>query len=140
MKRAGFLTAVLAAAVWIGCDGIVGADEDNFVFNSIRVNYDSAMVDNAEAFSLLRNIQVDGLILLPHACHTVGGNYSRTGGQITLTVTANATSTTCTAAITPMQYRLQTFGMPSGAYRLRVYHQFGSAQRVLIAEQDLVVG
>lgn len=139
MKQA--LLSVLAAAVMMAaCDGIVGADEDNFVFDSIRVNYDSAMVDNAEAFSLLRNIQVDGLILLPHACHTLGGNYSRSGGQITLTVTANATSTTCTAAITPMQYRLQTYGMPSGAYRLRVYHQFGSAQRVLIAEQDLVIG
>jgi hypothetical protein len=140
MKRVYFLLPLMAAVSIAACSGIIGPDEDNFVFDSIRVNYDSAMVDNAEAFSLLRNIQVDGLILLPHACHTLGGDYERSGGQITLTVTATATSTTCTAAITAMQYRLQTFGMPRGAYRLRVYHQFGSAQRTLIAEQDLVIG
>jgi hypothetical protein len=131
-----FLAGLLGAA----CEGVLGNDDDNFVFDSIRVEYDSAMVANAEAIATLQNVQIDGLILLPHACHNLGGDYSRDGAQLTLTVIATPTNTTCTAAITAMQYRLITFGMPRGAYRVRVYHQFGTGQRTQIAEQDIVVG
>ena len=131
---------LIAVAMFTACDGIVGADDDNFVFDSVRVTYTTGMTDNAEAFGLLRNLQVDGLIVLPHPCHNVGGDYSRVGGQITLTVTATSVNSTCTAELTAMQYRLQTFGLPRGPLRVRVYHRFGTNQRTLIAEQDIVVG
>ncbi len=139
MKRI-LLFVALCAGVWSACNGIVGADDDNFVFDSVRVQYDSAMVDNAEAIAFIRQVQIDGLILLPHACHDVGGEYRRVSGQIQLTVRATPTSTACTAAIAPMEYRLQAFGMDRGPHRVRVYHQIGTATRVLIAEQDLVIG
>jgi hypothetical protein len=138
MKRKLFLIA-LCVAVWSACNGIVGSGDDNFVFDSVRVNYDSAMVNNAEAFAALRQMQIDGLILLPHPCHTVTGEYRRVGAQIQLTVVATPTNTTCTAEMVAMQYRLQTFGMQPGPYRVRVYHKFGT-QQTLIAEQDIVVG
>jgi hypothetical protein len=141
MKRAVFLIALVCSALWAACDGIVGGDDDNFAFDSIRVAFDSAMVDNAEGLALLRgNLQIDGLIILPHPCHTIDAEYERFGGQLTLVVHATPTNTTCTGELTAMQYRLQTFGMPGGPYRLRVYHQIGTATRTLIAEQNLTIG
>ena len=140
MKRRLFLLLVGAIAI-AACDGIVGEDDDNFAFDSIRVVFDSAMVDNAEALALLRgNMQIDGLIILPHPCHAVDAEYGRVGGQLTLVVRATPNTTTCAPEKTAMQYRMQTFGMPGGPYRLRVYHQIGTATRTLIAEQNLVIG
>lgn len=140
MIRRLFVLLIAASAI-AACDGIVGEDDDNFSFDSVRITFDSAMVDNAEALALLRgNMQIDGLIILPHPCHAIDAEYGRFGGQLTLVVHATPTSTTCTAELTAMQYRLQTFGMPGGPYRLRVYHQIGTATRTLIAEQNLTVG
>jgi hypothetical protein len=140
MKRAKlFSTALLLALLVAGCDSITGA-EDNFVFDSIRVTYDGSMTEGAEAIGVLRNMQIDGLIILPHPCHTIEGRYGRTGGQVTLTVIANVSNAQCTAEMTAVQYRLQAFGLPRGPLRVQVYHQEAGAQRQLVAEQDIVVG
>jgi hypothetical protein len=137
-----FYAVTLAVALGTAaCNSITGNnDEDNFVFDSIVINYDSAMVDNAEAFGFIRNLQVDGLWLLPHRCHDIRGDYQRQGGLIVLTVLATPNGVSCPAAIAPLQYRLSTFGMDPGAYRVRVYHQFSGQTRTLIVEDDLVIG
>lgn len=137
-KPIAYIFALLALTA-VACDGIVGGDDDNFTFAAVAIAYDSAMVDNAEAVTVLRNIQIDGIIVLPHACHEVKGDYQRSGGTITLTVNATPVNPSCAGGIAPMQYRMQTFGLSRGPYRVRVYHRIGNSQTVLIAEHDLVV-
>jgi hypothetical protein len=123
-----------------GCSDIIGSDDDNFSFISNVVPYDSTMVDEAAAASLLGNLQIDGLMLLPHACFQLGGDYRRTAGDIIFTASATAMGSTCSQPqTTAMQYRVQAFGIARGIYRVKVYHLITGGQLRLISESTVSV-
>src|SRR5688500_6117143 len=52
------------------CDGILGSDDDNFTFGAQEITFEEGMTNEAEISALVRTIQVDGVLLLPHPCHT----------------------------------------------------------------------
>ena len=140
MKRSLFLLLAGTLVTAPACESITGRDDDNFSFDSARVTFNASLVNEAEVFGQLRAMQIDGLILLPNPCFTLRGDYIRTGGTAALTVVATSTNANCPAEASAMQYRLQAFGINPGPYRVRIYHQIGTAQRVQIAEDDVVIG
>ena len=89
------LCALLAAA----CSSVVGSDDDNFTFTWTPVSFDSTMVDQAAVATQLRNLQIDGLFLLPHPCFELRGDYRRTGAEIRFTASAYEADATCTAQL-----------------------------------------
>ena len=133
--------AALTALIGItACDGIVGADDDNFTFSSVLSTYTEGMTSEAEAFGGTRTLQVDGIFVVPNPCHELKGSLSRNGAQVEVTVTANPTNTSCTANISAIQYRLQSFGVPRGPLRVTIYHKIGTAPRTLVNQVDVAIG
>ena len=132
MKSTLLWTVAAAGLAWSACDSVTGSDDDNFTFTSSVVSFDSSMVDEATVGTQLRNLQIDGLFLLPHPCFELIGDYRRTGGEILFTASAYATDANCPAQASAMQYRVITFGMTRGTYRVTVYHNIaGTAPRVV---------
>ncbi len=120
--------ALLAAA----CSSVVGSDDDNFTFTWTPVSFDSTMVDQAAVATQLRNLQIDGLFLLPHPCFELRGDYRRTGAEIRFTASAYEADATCTAQLSAAQYRVSTFGLSRGTYRITIYHNIvGTAPKLV---------
>jgi hypothetical protein len=132
MKSLTFAGIALFVALAASCDSVTGSDDDNFTFTSSALSFDSSMVDEATVGTQLRNLQIDGVFLLPHPCFELIGAYRRTGGEILFTASAYATDANCPAQASAMQYRVSTFGMTRGTYRVTVYHNIaGTAPKVV---------
>ena len=141
MKTMRSLLICALALVATGCDGILGSDDDdNFTFSAQRTEYTEGMVNEAEVSALVRTIQIDGIFLLPHSCHTLRGNLNRNQrGEVDVVITATSNNTTCQPEIHAMDYRLQTFGYSRGFYRVRVFHEIVGQPRELITQADILI-
>ena len=134
------IAALMALTTIAACEGIVGTDDDNFTFSSVLSTYTEGMTSEAEAFGGQRTLQVDGFFVVPNPCHELKGAFSRNGAQVEVTITANPTNTSCTANISAIQYRLQSFGVPRGPLRVTIYHRVGTAARTLVNQVDVAIG
>lgn len=133
MITRNLVPAVLVSLGLAACEGLFDneVDDDSFSFTSMPVAYDSAMVDRAIVSTQLR-LQIDGLLILPHPCFELRGDYRRDRGAILFTASAQATDPSCAPANTAVQYHVNTFGAASGPYRVQVYHNItGTAPRVV---------
>lgn len=129
---------VLLAVVCVACGDSTGVD-DEASFLSEPIAFTAGMQDEAVVGSFIGSLQIDGIYIMPDPCHTLAGTLSRTGGQVTVTITAKPGSGACPAVLQAMDYRMQTFGVGRGPYRVTVYHQNGDQPRRLIEQADVVV-
>lgn len=138
--RQRFALCVLVLALAAGCGGIVGNDDDdNFSFTSMAIQYDSTLVDEATVVSLLRNLQIHGVFLLPHPCFEMRGDYRRTGAEIIFTASAIATNPACAPEQSAVQYTVNTFGASRGTYRVKVYHNITGTAPKLVTESTVTI-
>jgi hypothetical protein len=131
------LIAFLAAAC-AACGDSAGID-DEATFISEPIAFTAGMEEEAAVGSFIGSLQVDGIFIMPDPCHTLEGTLSRTSGQVTVTITAKPGGGGCPGVLQAMDYRMQTFGVGRGAYRVTVYHRNGDQPRRLIEQADVVV-
>jgi hypothetical protein len=136
LKKSMLAGAVLALAA---CNDILGESDGTFTFDVSALTYNETVVDTAEAAALINSVQIDGVIVLPHACHDLVPRHQRSGGRITVTVRANPTNPSCPAAMSALQYQLLSFGVSRGIYRVQVWHELPAQQPVLISQTDVTV-
>jgi hypothetical protein len=70
-------------------------------------------------------VVVRGRATTPNPCHRLAGSVSRSGGTVTLRVTATVDpEVMCIASIGEIPYTATIRGLPAGAYDLRVEHVY----------------
>jgi hypothetical protein len=80
---------------------------------------------NAAAEGGAGTVVVRGLATTPNPCHQLAGTISRSGGAVTLRVSATADpETMCIASIGEIPYTATIRGLPAGSYDLRVEHVY----------------
>lgn len=138
MKKLALLFVLIITTA--ACENLTGPDEDNISFESRRIDLQPGMGDTAEVFAgQLRSIEIDGVIVLPDQCYALVANQTRTGAQIDVTINATRASSTCTTAIQAMEYAVAIFAVPSGVFRVRVFHKVNDNARQVVAQQDVTV-
>jgi hypothetical protein len=140
MKLSRVLALCALVVVGGGCDSILGGDSDEVSFQSVRINYTQGTQEEAVAVGVIGTLQIDGIFVMPHPCHELRANMNRVAANIEVSVVAEQTNTTCTAEVSAMQYRVQSFGLNRGVYRVSVYHQIRGQARRLISQTDVAVG
>lgn len=138
MTRLTALLFSVSLLVTSACNDITGND-GNFVFDALPLDYQSGMVDEAEALPYTRGVQVNGIIVLPSTCYGLEGEHDINRGVITMTVNATPLNSQCPGVMDAASYRFQTFGLSRGVYRVRVVHHLAGTQSRMILEEDVTI-
>jgi hypothetical protein len=138
MKMWRSLIAVAALLTTVSCNDILGDNDGNFAFEVIPLIYDPELTEGVEINVFSQTIQLDGILVLPNACHDVTGDQQISGNTINFKVTATPRGT-CNDVIQMQQYRAQLLSLDRGTYRVRVTHQLGTAAARVMADADVTI-
>ena len=128
------------AVATAGCENILGNDDGSFTFDSDEIAYTTGMTDAVDIQPTFGGVLMEGVIVLPSPCYRLEGEQDRSSGNITFTINAIPTLTTCPGVVSARSYRVQTLGVSRGFYRVRVRHKIGDEAPRIIAEQNVQVG